>query len=86
MHNRYERGEANPAADILNRIAQLEVSPDWLMNGTLLDKAKETIQKEELLIQFRKIEKLPGEKRKSSRNSWRLLFSKPTFKNSWLLK
>lgn len=62
---RYERGEANPAADILNRIAQvLEVSPDWLMNGTLQDKAKETIEDEELLIQFRKIEKLPGEKKK----------------------
>lgn len=62
---RYERGEANPASDILNRIAQvLEVSPDWLMNGTLQDKAKETIENEELLTQFRKIEKLPGEKKK----------------------
>jgi len=35
---RYERSEANPASDIFNRIAQvLEVSPDWLMNGTLQD-------------------------------------------------
>jgi hypothetical protein len=34
------------------------------MNGTLRDKAKETIEDEELLIQFRKIEKLPGEKKK----------------------
>jgi hypothetical protein len=34
------------------------------MNGTLQDKAKETIEDEELLTQFRKIEKLPGEKKK----------------------
>ena len=42
----------------------LEVSPDWLMNGTLHDKAKETIEDEELLTQFWKFEKLPVEKKK----------------------
>lgn len=62
---RYERGEANPASDILNRIAKvLEVSPDFLMNGTLHDKSAEAIEDEELLMQFHKIEKLPTDKKK----------------------
>lgn len=62
---RYERGEANPSTDILNRIAKaLEASPDFLMNGTLQDKSAEAISDEELLMQFRKIEKLPSDKKK----------------------
>lgn len=62
---RYERGEANPSTDILNRIAKaLEVSPDFLMNGTFQDKSAEAISDEELLSQFRKIEKLPSDKKK----------------------
>jgi transcriptional regulator with XRE-family HTH domain len=62
---RYERGEANPSTDILNRIAKaLEVSPDFLMNGTLQDKSADAIEDEELLMQFRKIEKLPSDKKK----------------------
>ena len=47
---RYERGDAKPSADTLNRIAQvLEVSPDYLMNGTLEDKAEGSISDQELL-------------------------------------
>jgi transcriptional regulator with XRE-family HTH domain len=62
---RYERGEANPSTDILNRIAKaLEASPDFLMNGTLQDKSAEAITDEELLIQFRKVEQLPTNKKK----------------------
>ena len=62
---RYERGEANPSTDILNRIAKaLELSPDFLMNGTLQDKSAEAISDEELLSQFRKVEKLPNDKKK----------------------
>jgi transcriptional regulator with XRE-family HTH domain len=62
---RYERGEANPSTDILNRIAKaLELSPDFLMNGTLEDKSAEAIGDEELLLQFRKVEKLPADKKK----------------------
>jgi transcriptional regulator with XRE-family HTH domain len=62
---RYERSEVNPASDILNRIAKvLEVSPDFLMNGTLQDKSAEALEDEELLSQFRKIEKLPSDKKK----------------------
>jgi transcriptional regulator with XRE-family HTH domain len=62
---KYERGEATPAADILNRIAQaLEVTTDFLMNGTMQDKSEEAISDEELLAQFRKIEKLPADKKR----------------------
>ena len=56
---KYERGEAIPSSSVLNRIAQaLDISPDYLMNGTLKDKAESTITDEELLIQFKKVEKL----------------------------
>jgi len=62
---KYERGEATPASDILNRIAKaLDVTTDFLMNGTMQDKSAEAISDEELLSQFRKIEKLPADKKK----------------------
>lgn len=62
---RYERGEANPSSSVLNRIAQaLDVSPDYLINGTLENKAENTISDLELLNQFRRVEKLPDEKKK----------------------
>jgi len=62
---RYERGEANPSADVLNRLAQaLDVSPDYLINGTLEDKAENTISDNDLLIQFKRVEKLPQDKKK----------------------
>ena len=62
---KYERGEATPAADILNRISMaLEVSPDYLLNGTMQDKSADAISDEELLIQFRRVEKLPADKKK----------------------
>ena len=62
---KYERGEATPAADILNRIAKaLDVTTDYLLNGTLQDKSADTISDEELLSQFRKIEKLHADKQR----------------------
>jgi len=62
---KYERGEATPSASVLNRIAQaLEISPDFLINGTLQDKADNSITDQELLIQFKKVEKLSSEKKK----------------------
>ena len=62
---RYERGEATPSAAVLNRIADaLEVSPDFLINGTLQDKADSVITDRDLLMQFKKVEQLPeGKKR-----------------------
>ena len=62
---RYERGEAIPSAQVLNKLAQaLDVSPDYLINGTLEDKADHTISDHELLMQFKKVEKLPEEKKR----------------------
>lgn len=62
---KYERGEANPSADVLNRIAKaLEISPDYLLNGTLSDKAVNALKDDELLIQFQKVEQLPEGKKK----------------------
>lgn len=61
---RYERGDAMPSADVLNKIAgALEVSPDFLMNGNLENKATDALKDERLLIQFKKIEALPKEKK-----------------------
>jgi hypothetical protein len=39
------------------------VSPDFLLNGTIQEKAKTNIQDSELLPQFEKIEKLPDDKK-----------------------
>jgi transcriptional regulator with XRE-family HTH domain len=54
-----------PLANVLNNLAQaLDVTPDYLINGTLEDKAENTISDNELLMQFKKVEKLPGDKKK----------------------
>ncbi len=50
---------------MLNRIAQaLDTSPDYLINGTLQDKAESSISDAELLNQFRKVENLPEDKKR----------------------
>lgn len=62
---RYERGDAKPSAEVLNRIAQaLDTTPDFLINGTLQDKAENSISDTELLNQFRKVENLPDDKKR----------------------
>ena len=62
---KYERGEAIPSADILNNIAKaLDVTTDYLLNGTVNDKAGQMISDQELLMQFKKIEALPSDKKK----------------------
>jgi len=55
-----------PAADILNRIAKaLDVTTDYLLNGTMQDKSADAISDEEPLSQFKRIEQLPAQKRNS---------------------
>ena len=62
---RYERGDAKPSADVLNRLATaLEVSPDFLMNGTLDDKAESSLSDQELLMQFKKVEQMPEDRKR----------------------
>ena len=62
---RYERGDAMPLAEALNRLASaLEVSLDFLMNGTLDDKAQSSLSDQELLSQFKRIESMPEGRKK----------------------
>jgi hypothetical protein len=50
---------------LLNCIARaLEVSPDFLMNGTIDDKAESSLSDNDLLNQFRRVEKLPEDKKR----------------------
>jgi len=61
---RYEEKGAHPSADALNKIANvLEVSSDYLMNGTPDDLANSSLSDKELLNQFKIIEKLPEQDR-----------------------
>ena len=58
-------GIFNPTANVLNKLAQaLDVSPDFLINGTLDNKAENSISDTELLIQFRRVEQLSPDKKR----------------------
>lgn len=59
---RYERDQASPSADILTKLAnQLDVTTDFLMNGTTGDMAAEKIQDKILINQFNRITELSEE-------------------------
>jgi transcriptional regulator with XRE-family HTH domain len=59
---RYERGEASPSADALKKMANaLDVSTDYLMNGTTADMAAENIADKALMNQFNRISELSEE-------------------------
>ena len=59
---RYERNEANPSADMLKKLAnELDVTTDYLMNGTTNDLADELINDKNLINQFKKIAQLSDE-------------------------
>jgi len=61
---RYEEKGAHPSADVLSKIANvLEVSSDYLMNGTPDDLANSSLSDKELLNQFKIIERLPEQDR-----------------------
>ncbi len=62
---RYERDEASPSADVLKKIANaLDVSTDYLMNGTTADLAAENILDKTLINQFNRISELTEENKK----------------------
>jgi transcriptional regulator with XRE-family HTH domain len=53
---RYEKGEASPAAEVLKKMANaLDVTTDFLMNGSTSDLAAENIQDKTLINQFNRI-------------------------------
>ena len=59
---RYEKGEASPAAEVLKKMANaLNVSTDYLMNGTVADLAAENINDKTLINQFNRITELSEE-------------------------
>jgi transcriptional regulator with XRE-family HTH domain len=59
---RYEKGEASPAAEVLKKMANaLNVSTDYLMNGTTADLAAENINDKTLINQFNRIAELTEE-------------------------
>jgi transcriptional regulator with XRE-family HTH domain len=56
---RYEKGEASPSAEVLKKMANaLNVSTDYLMNGSTADLAGENIQDKTLINQFNRISEL----------------------------
>lgn len=63
---RYENKGSQPSADVLAKIANiLEVSSDYLTNGTTGELAEKTISDKEVLNQFKEIEDLPEKEKKS---------------------
>lgn len=59
---RYERDQASPSADVLTKLAnQLDVTTDFLMNGSTGDMAAEKIQDKILITQFNRITELSEE-------------------------
>jgi transcriptional regulator with XRE-family HTH domain len=59
---RYERDEASPSADTLKQMANvLDVTTDFLMNGTTQDLANEKIMDKTLINQFNRISELSEE-------------------------
>ncbi len=56
---RYEKGDASPSAEVLKKMANaLNVSTDYLMNGSTADLAAENIQDKTLINQFNRISEL----------------------------
>lgn len=62
--SRYERGENKPTSEVLNKLANaLGITSDYLMDGSLDDKAQNIMTDKELLSQFQRVEKLPDDKK-----------------------
>jgi transcriptional regulator with XRE-family HTH domain len=60
--SRYERGENMPTSEVLAKLAGvLGVTADFLMDGSVNDKAQIAISDKELLNQFEEVEKLSQE-------------------------
>lgn len=62
--SRYERGENRPTSEVLTKLAnELNVTADFLMDGSLDDKASTVISDKELLSQFQRVANLSNEKK-----------------------
>ena len=57
--SRYEIKEVQPPADVLKRMADVfGVSIDYIVNGTIEEKANTVLQDNELLSQFKEVEQM----------------------------
>ena len=57
--SRYERGENRPTSEVLTKLAnELDVTSDFLMDGSMDDKAQGSISDKELLSQFQRVSKM----------------------------
>ena len=62
--SRYERGENRPTSEVMGKLAsELDVTADYLMDGSMDDKAKEAISDKELLSQFQRVAKLSNDRK-----------------------
>ena len=63
---RYETKGVQPPADILNKLADLlNTSIDYLINGDTTEKAISSLKDAELLKQFKEIDSMPDEDKKT---------------------
>ena len=57
---RYERGQSRPSANAAQKLADaLGMTPEFLLEGTGEDAARERFMDRELLKQFQEVEQLP---------------------------
>mgnify|MGYP001069741582 CR=1 FL=1 len=63
---RYETKGVQPPADVLNRLADVfDVSIDYLVNGNQSNKIEQTLQDANLIKQFKKLDQLPEDEKKT---------------------
>ena len=63
---RYETKGVQPPADVLSRLAGVfDVSIDYLVNGDKANKIEQTIEDAELIKNFKQLDQLPEEEKKS---------------------
>jgi transcriptional regulator with XRE-family HTH domain len=64
--SRYEIKGAQPPAEVLNKLADaLDTSVDFLINGNTTEKAQSTLKDAELLKQFKEVDQLPEDDKKT---------------------
>jgi len=62
--NRYENRGVQPPADVLNKLASvLDTSIDFLINGTIDEKAKASLKDAELIKYFKEVDVLPTDEK-----------------------
>ena len=63
---RYEIKGVQPPADVLNKIADIfNTSIDFIINGSIQEKAKTSLKNNDLLSKFKEISSMPDDEQKS---------------------